>query len=95
MVVLMLSHRTPSTSSSASPVLTRASSNGLPKTPTNSYPNSSVVLVSLSPHLGPFASDPDAYPLITSEVWNMDMGTDGQLYQHHSGSDSMLTEYEG
>ena len=48
--------------------LTRARSDGLPTTPTTSYPNSPYTLASLSPHLQPFVNDPNAYPPFTSEV---------------------------
>lgn len=87
--VLTLSYRTPSTSSSASPDLARASSHGLPMTPTNSYPNSPYAFASLSPHLEPFVSDPNLYPRFAGEVQAMDMGT------HHYRGGGMLTEYVG
>ncbi|KAF8557201.1 hypothetical protein OG21DRAFT_1482465 [Imleria badia] len=67
---------TPLTSPSASPVLTRESSAGLPATPTNSYHSAPFTLTSLSPHLGPFAS-PHPYLLFMSEVQTTEMGTDG------------------
>ena len=56
LTALILLYRTPSTSASASPVLTRASSDGPPTTPTDGHPSLPFTLASFSPHLTPYAT---------------------------------------